>query len=66
MIATDPGYLRFLREQAGGAEWVASVCTGAFFLAAAGLLDGYRATLAARAAQLDAWEETSRSSGFDA
>lgn len=44
VIATDPGYLRFLREQAGGAEWVASVCTGAFLLAAAGLLDGYRAT----------------------
>ena len=44
VIATDPGYLRFIREQAGRAEWVASVCTGAFFLAAAGLLDGYRAT----------------------
>jgi cyclohexyl-isocyanide hydratase len=44
VIATDPGYLRFVREQAGGAEWVASVCTGAFFLAATGLLDGYRAT----------------------
>jgi NAD(P)-dependent dehydrogenase (short-subunit alcohol dehydrogenase family) len=29
-------------------------------------LDGYRATLAARAAQLDAWEGTSRSTGFDA
>ena len=29
-------------------------------------LDGYRATLDARRAQLDAWEETSRSTGFDA
>ncbi|GAA1837615.1 oxidoreductase [Microlunatus capsulatus] len=29
-------------------------------------LDGYRATLAARAAQLDAWEGTSRSTEFDA
>ena len=29
-------------------------------------LDGYRATLDERRAQLDAWEETSRSTGFDA
>ena len=29
-------------------------------------LDGYRATLDARRAQLDAWAETSRSTGFDA
>ena len=40
----DPDYRRFLREQSAGAEWVTSVCEGAMLLAAAGLLDGYRAT----------------------
>lgn len=40
----DPDYLGFLREQSAGAEWVSSVCEGAMLLAAAGLLDGYRAT----------------------
>jgi cyclohexyl-isocyanide hydratase len=34
----------FVREQAKGAAWVTSVCTGAFILGAAGLLDGKRAT----------------------
>jgi cyclohexyl-isocyanide hydratase len=37
-------YLRFLREQAEGAEYVTSVCEGAMLLANAGLLDGYEAT----------------------
>ncbi|MBT2588398.1 DJ-1/PfpI family protein [Arthrobacter sp. ISL-95] len=36
--------LDFLRRQALSARWVTSVCTGAFALAAAGLLTGYRAT----------------------
>ena len=35
--------LHFLREQAEGARYVTSVCTGSLILAAAGLLDGYRA-----------------------
>jgi cyclohexyl-isocyanide hydratase len=34
----------FLQRQAAGAKYVTSVCTGALVLAAAGLLDGYKAT----------------------
>ena len=40
----NPALLRFLREQAAGAKWVTSVCTGTLLLGAAGLLRGYRAT----------------------
>ncbi len=36
--------IAFLQKQAGGAKYVTSVCTGALVLAAAGLLDGYKAT----------------------
>src|SRR5205823_6285040 len=41
---TDPELLQWLCEAAGAARRVTSVCTGAFLLAAAGLLDGRRAT----------------------
>jgi len=40
----DERVLDFLREQAKGARYVTSVCTGALVLGAAGLLRGYRAT----------------------
>ncbi len=36
--------IEFVRMQSGGAAWVTSVCTGAFILGAAGLIDGKHAT----------------------
>jgi len=39
----DAATLDFLRQQAVGAKWVTSVCTGSLILGAAGLLQGYRA-----------------------
>jgi cyclohexyl-isocyanide hydratase len=43
-LMEDDEVLGFLREQAEGARYVTSVCTGSLVLAAAGLLTGYRAT----------------------
>jgi transcriptional regulator GlxA family with amidase domain len=42
--AANPALLNWLRQRATQARRVASVCTGAFLLAAAGILDGRRAT----------------------
>ena len=43
-MMTDDAYQKFLKRQAKKAKWVTSVCTGAFLLASAGLLNGYEAT----------------------
>lgn len=40
---SDDDTLAWLRQVGAGATWVTSVCTGSLLLAAAGLLDGYRA-----------------------
>jgi cyclohexyl-isocyanide hydratase len=40
----DTELLNFLQKQAGTAQYVTSVCTGSMILAAAGLLQGYKAT----------------------
>lgn len=40
----DTAAIDFITRQAAGARWVTSVCTGAFLLGRAGLLEGKRAT----------------------
>lgn len=40
----DAATIDFIAQQAAGAQWVTSVCTGAFLLGRAGLLQGKRAT----------------------
>lgn len=43
-VAADPAVQAWLRDQAGRVRRLAGICTGALALAAAGLLDGRRAT----------------------
>src|SRR6201985_3685731 len=42
-MLNDEDMLAFLRQQAEGAKYITSVCTGSLILGAAGLLRGYRA-----------------------
>lgn len=49
VLVGDAGFLARLRAWAGAAQIVTSVCTGSAVLAAAGLLDGHRATSNKRA-----------------
>lgn len=51
-LLTDQQVLAFLRQQAPGAKYITSVCTGALVLAAAGLLQGYKATTHWRSLEL--------------
>ena len=48
-LVTDAGFLEWLATWASEARLVTSVCTGAAVLAAAGLLNGFRATTNKRA-----------------
>lgn len=43
-VMKDPEILDFLNQQGTKAQYVTSVCTGSMILAAAGLLQGYKAT----------------------
>jgi len=43
-LMDDAETLGFVRHQASGAQYITSVCTGSLILAAAGLLQGYKAT----------------------
>jgi transcriptional regulator GlxA family with amidase domain len=47
----DKALLDFIRQRSGSARQVLSVCTGAYILAATGLLDGLKATTFVQAAQ---------------
>lgn len=43
-VMNDPEILDFLQQQSKSAQYMTSVCTGSMILAAAGLLQGYKAT----------------------
>jgi cyclohexyl-isocyanide hydratase len=44
MNGKQPTYVDFLKKQSTKAHYISSVCEGALLLAAAGLLDGFKAT----------------------
>ena len=43
-LIENKGLIRFIQETSGGADWMASNCSGAYLLAEAGLLGGKKAT----------------------
>jgi cyclohexyl-isocyanide hydratase len=43
-LLEDRAYIEFLQQQGARAQYITSVCTGSLVLAAAGLLQGYKAT----------------------
>ena len=49
ILSLDPAFLAWLQQWASPASYLTSVCTGSGLLAAAGLLDGFRATSNKRA-----------------
>jgi cyclohexyl-isocyanide hydratase len=51
-LLNDASHLQFLRKQGITAQYITSVCTGALLLAAAGLLNGYKATTHWRSLEL--------------
>jgi transcriptional regulator GlxA family with amidase domain len=44
VMMDNQGFISFLQQQAQSSTYVSSVCVGALLLAAAGLLDGFKAT----------------------
>ena len=51
-ILKNEQHINFLKKQGSQAQYISSVCTGALLLAAAGLLNGYKATTHWRSIEL--------------